>query len=228
MTQINVFCVPSPLVTGGIAVACLVLFACTPAIGDHCALSSDCSIQGNRTCDTSQPGGYCTIFGCSANSCPDNAACVVYGAGVPGCPYDDYQAPSRTGRAMCLKTCGSDSDCRQGDGYYCAPLPQPPWKVGPPWTTVLDNRTSTRVCTVAPRSTDGAAAPPPTNSDICSSSRPMASSLDAMVTLSDAPPDTSDVTAPESDAITDGGSAEAADASQEATADSGAFDAPGG
>jgi hypothetical protein len=92
---------------------------CSPHIGDKCNVNSDCSIQGNLQCDTSQPGGYCTVFNCSPTSCPDNAACVAVGAKVPGCPYDDYQAPARTAVNMCLQSCGKDSDCR--DGYGCFP-----------------------------------------------------------------------------------------------------------
>src|SRR3954452_7315627 len=45
--------------------------ACTPTIADKCVLSPDCSLQGERLCDPSQPGGYCTIFDCRANLCPD-------------------------------------------------------------------------------------------------------------------------------------------------------------
>ena len=162
--------------------------SCTPAIGDRCAVSSDCSIQGNRTCDTSQPNGYCTILGCTANSCPDNAACVVFGASVPGCAYNDYGAPSRTGRAMCLKTCSNNSDCRQGEGYVCAPLSQPPWDGGPPWTAVLDTNTSQRVCVVAASSTEVMIQ----DAAVCSSQRPVTPPLDAMVTLEDAPLDVAD------------------------------------
>src|SRR5208283_3625811 len=79
------------------ALAAFALAGCTPAIGDRCTLSTDCSVQGTRICDTTQPNGYCTIIPCTGNSCPDNAACVEIGASVPDCPYDDYAAPSRVG-----------------------------------------------------------------------------------------------------------------------------------
>ena len=33
-------------------------------MGDSCQTSTDCDPNGNRVCDLSQPGGYCTILGC--------------------------------------------------------------------------------------------------------------------------------------------------------------------
>lgn len=57
--------------------------ACRAEIGDSCRRSTDCSIQGERTCDLSNRingRGECTIEGCGRNSCPDEAACVkTYG-----------------------------------------------------------------------------------------------------------------------------------------------------
>lgn len=57
--------------------------ACRAEIGDACRRSTDCSLQGERTCDLSNRigvQGECTIEGCGRNSCPDEAACVkTYG-----------------------------------------------------------------------------------------------------------------------------------------------------
>ncbi len=58
--------------------------ACRAEIGDPCRRSTDCSLQGERTCDLSNQSrvgrGECTIEGCARNSCPDEAACVkTYG-----------------------------------------------------------------------------------------------------------------------------------------------------
>ncbi|MEM6294921.1 MAG: hypothetical protein AAGA54_26860 [Myxococcota bacterium] len=67
------------------ALALLVLAAtgCQSQIGDACRRSTDCSLQGERTCDLSNRiagQGECTIEGCGRNSCPDEAACVkTYG-----------------------------------------------------------------------------------------------------------------------------------------------------
>jgi hypothetical protein len=116
------------------------LGGCAPSIGDHCNSSTDCSVQGNRTCDTSQPGGYCTVLGCTANSCPNSAACVVFRVSIPGCAYDDYHAPARTGRALCMAHCDQDSDCRQSDGYVCANPTGPQWRAA-----ILDDKQN-KVC----------------------------------------------------------------------------------
>ena len=123
---------------------------CTPSLGDKCSLSTDCSVRGDRVCDTSQPNGYCTLFNCTSNSCPNNAACVEFNASVPGCSYDDYRSPSRTGRTFCMAACGSDSDCRLSDGYVCRDPSSSPWAA-----VVLDSNPARRVCVVSP--TSGAA-----------------------------------------------------------------------
>jgi hypothetical protein len=58
--------------------ACGALSACGRSIGDDCQLNTDCSANGDRTCDLSQPGGYCTIEGCIEDSCPSEARCVRF------------------------------------------------------------------------------------------------------------------------------------------------------
>jgi hypothetical protein len=108
-------------------------------------LSTDCSQQGTLLCDTSQPAGYCTQLNCSNGSCPNNAVCVEFQSSVPGCQYDDYQSPSRTGRTFCMAHCSSPSDCRQSDGYTCADPRLAPWNAA-----ILDNNQSQSVCIVAP------------------------------------------------------------------------------
>lgn len=128
------------LLGGGGSVA-----GCTPEIGDKCVLSTDCSTRGDRLCDTSQPDGYCTQFNCSKDTCPNEAACVLFNAAVPGCGYDDRAGPygSRVARSFCVARCTGDSDCRAG--YVCAD-PQ-----GPPWNGIIqDDDRSKRTCMVAP------------------------------------------------------------------------------
>ncbi len=128
------------------------LAGCTPQIGDHCNLNTDCSLQGTLVCDNSQINGYCTSFNCSPNTCTDNAACVMFYSSVPGCGYDGYQSPSRTYRTLCLKACNSNSDCRTGEGYECA-NPQ-----GPPWNgVIIDDVQNRNVCMVIPPALDGGA-----------------------------------------------------------------------
>ena len=47
-------------------------------IGDECTTAADCNPNGSRSCDATQPGGYCTIQGCDETSCPEEAACMRY------------------------------------------------------------------------------------------------------------------------------------------------------
>ncbi|MBX3188486.1 MAG: hypothetical protein KF819_15835 [Labilithrix sp.] len=100
---------------------------CRPSIGDRCIISTDCSTRGDRLCDTAQPGGYCTQFNCKAESCPEEAACVLFNPAVPGCSYDDRAGAggSRIARSFCVVACETNDDCRSG--YVCADPRLPPW-----------------------------------------------------------------------------------------------------
>lgn len=91
---------------------------CTPKIGDKCTISTDCSATGGRLCDITEPGGYCTVFNCEPDGCPDNAGCINFGAElslVNGCTASQGNSPYQ--RSFCLAACSSDSDCREG--YSC-------------------------------------------------------------------------------------------------------------
>jgi hypothetical protein len=133
---------PRALSLFGLAVA-LALPGCTPTIGSSCIQSTDCSSQGDRACDTSQPNGYCTVFGCTDNTCPDHAVCTTFAAALPGCAYNDYQAPQRTSRTLCLQHCQHDSDCRSSEGYICADPREMPW-----FARILDDNQNQKVCIV--------------------------------------------------------------------------------
>jgi hypothetical protein len=91
-----------------LALAALVVspMGCARRIGDGCAVDTDCSINNDRRCDTSQPGGYCTIAECDRNSCPDDALCVEFYADAP-----------RRARRFCMSPCTTNGDCR--NGYTC-------------------------------------------------------------------------------------------------------------
>jgi len=116
------------------------LAACGKKIGDECKTAFDCNqTDETRTCDISQPGGYCIIEGCDQHSCPDEAACVRFfpRLNLPGedCASDpnvcgfmgkcivDGAGPSRKCAPLsseirrCVLMCDSDGDCR--DGYEC-------------------------------------------------------------------------------------------------------------
>jgi hypothetical protein len=138
------------------AVAAVVTFAlglaaiavspsCTPKIGDKCIVSTDCSVQGDRLCDTSQPGGYCTQLNCRGNDCFDEAACVLFNSAVPGCLYDDRSGGygSRVARSFCMAQCETNGDCR-GD-YVCADPRTAPWSA-----VILDDNQGKKGCLPKP------------------------------------------------------------------------------
>jgi hypothetical protein len=193
------------------AVLAFALAGCSPVIGDHCAVSTDCSVQGNRVCDTSEPGGYCTLLGCTSNLCPDNAACVEFGASVPGCPYDDYQAPSRLGRSMCMKTCQKGSDCRESEGYTCVAASDQS-----PSTVILDTNKHESICMIAVTPSGSAAQPGAPVAAVCSSERPDAAPLDLG---EGAGGEAGDDAAPAPDAAGDDAAAPAPDAAGDDAAD---------
>src|SRR5262245_44066434 len=92
---------------------------CAPEIGDECGSSVDCSPQGDRLCDIHQPGGYCTVFNCEPDTCPeDEGICVAFYYELdPACgPLDDSRW-ARFERTFCMLDCEDDDDCR--DGYEC-------------------------------------------------------------------------------------------------------------
>jgi hypothetical protein len=95
---------------------------CKPKIGDECKISTDCSAAGDRLCDITAPGGYCTVYNCEPGACPeDESLCVEFGAQrSPIAACQDLQSPSPYARTFCMATCESDDDCR--DGYECATL----------------------------------------------------------------------------------------------------------
>jgi hypothetical protein len=103
------------------AVAALVTLAgCAPKIGRECTISLDCSQQGDRICDTTQPGGYCTLFNCEPDKCPEgDGVCVAFSSQLdPACASTDDASWGRFERTFCMADCESDDDCRTG--YECA------------------------------------------------------------------------------------------------------------
>ncbi|MFW2389934.1 MAG: hypothetical protein ACN4G0_16465 [Polyangiales bacterium] len=82
-----------------ILLAGLALTGCKMRIGDSCGNSTDCSVTGERQCDLSQPGGYCTVFSCDPDTCPEGA-CVEW-----------RFVPRRTAETLCKKTFKSNGDC---------------------------------------------------------------------------------------------------------------------
>ncbi len=90
------------------------LSGCSRKIGDSCKYSTDCSVAGDRLCDITQAGGYCTIGGCEPDGCPSGeSACVAFTE--PSCP--NLPTSIRFSRNFCMATCSDNGDCR--DGYQC-------------------------------------------------------------------------------------------------------------
>jgi hypothetical protein len=136
--------------------------ACGKKIGDACKVAYDCQETDNsRTCDISQPGGYCTIDGCDEKSCPSEAWCVRFfprlyldracdPAVADGCGVDDVClpekvcAPRATERRYCALACESNDDCR--GGYECR-------LAGTLGTVAVTRDPSTRARFCAPRDT---------------------------------------------------------------------------
>jgi len=170
--------------------------ACTPSIGDQCQVSTDCSVRGDRLCDVSQPGGYCTQLNCGGNACADEAACVLFNSAVPGCGYNDRSGPfgSRVARSFCMAACTSNGDCRAG--YVCADPRTYPWNA-----VVLDNVQNKRACLPIPlEGQDAGSAAPTATALVCGPSAPDAGAIDA------APPVIQDGGVPPLFAPTDAGS----------------------
>jgi hypothetical protein len=86
----------------------MLAMGCSPRLGDGCASATNCSVNGDRACDTTQPGGYCTVFDCTADACPDDAVCVRF-----------QPDPVRLSRNICMRRCQGDGDCRVNEGYTC-------------------------------------------------------------------------------------------------------------
>ncbi len=82
---------------------------CQQYIGDSCGGSADCSVTGERQCDLAQPGGYCTVFSCDPDTCPEGS-CVEW-----------RFIPSRTAETWCMKGCDGDGRCR---AEYSCVLPE--------------------------------------------------------------------------------------------------------
>ncbi len=81
----------------------------------------DCSQAGDRLCDITQPGGYCTVYNCEPGACPSESACVAFDAQLsPLAECRDFNGLSRFERSFCMLNCDSDSECRAG--YVCADL----------------------------------------------------------------------------------------------------------
>jgi hypothetical protein len=100
----------APALRGGaMSIALCAFTACAPEIGDECKTSLDCSSQGSRLCDRTQPHGYCTLRGCESGTCPEDSVCVKF-----------RPAQERLAITYCMAKCSDDDDCRSDEGYRCS------------------------------------------------------------------------------------------------------------
>lgn len=132
-------------VFGKICLCIVIATGCQPEIGDSCNVSDDCSQQGDRLCDTTQPGGYCTQFNCEPGSCPDEAICVAFTrASLEHLACNTGSSGLAGRRTFCLRSCRKQSDCRKG--YECGDVGER----GNPWgATLVETRSvRPRVCVV--------------------------------------------------------------------------------
>lgn len=107
---------------------------CKKQIGDDCTTAADCNPNGSRSCDQTQPGGYCTIQGCDETSCPSEAVCMRFfpaqfltkacnptpDGGPPGAGTADAASPDTGSPDAGTPGCNADETCL--DEGLCAPL----------------------------------------------------------------------------------------------------------
>ncbi|MCB9576842.1 MAG: hypothetical protein H6717_07435 [Polyangiaceae bacterium] len=190
------------------AAALLFAAGCNPQIGDSCSVSTDCSNVGDRLCDTTQPGGYCTIFNCEPGSCPDEAICIAFSSSV-SLACEDPQGGGRLRRTFCMRSCEGDSDCR--GGYRCIDMGKDnPWGAG----VVEGSVGNSKVC-IVPYS--GAPMAEDPNTEVCTGTD---AGFDAWTPWQ---PDSGSTT---TDAGTDAAADAAGDATADADADAGTDAAP--
>lgn len=79
-------------------------------------------MNGDRLCDTTQPGGYCTVFNCEPDTCPEEAQCIAFDTELDPSCVD--QSRARFERTFCMRRCSNDGDCRSG--YECLDMSRYP------------------------------------------------------------------------------------------------------
>lgn len=125
----------------------LALVGCGKEIGDECETATECiSTDTDRICLTQSgegfPGGYCSQFNCSPESCPEEAACVAYRRTLAGDECGEEYSRSRLERTYCMLTCNDDGDCRSG--YKCLAADGD----NPLGAAVIDRKSDVKICTL--------------------------------------------------------------------------------
>lgn len=97
---------------------------CGHNIGDSCTVNIDCSIAGDRFCDVSSPGGYCTIDGCDVDTCPTEAVCIRFLTPIADQPCDLTAMPPDNGCSVdeiCVCDNSVKGVCQNNNSAHCAP-----------------------------------------------------------------------------------------------------------
>jgi hypothetical protein len=155
---------------------CVLSSDCSPN-GDRVCLCSSCA--GSVLTDSEQ--GYCTVIGCDYSTCPEEAACIRFFTGdfdnrlcdpdvaqadcnadpkgsLVCCSLDELCAinghcvPRASEVRYCMKSCGSNGDCR--DGYECRDFEMMKDHGGQPLLspgTPVDASHAPKFCAAAPR-----------------------------------------------------------------------------
>ena len=148
--------------------AALVSTGCGKEIGAACETALDCSSQGSRLCDRTQPHGYCTLRGCERGTCPEDSVCVKF-----------RPAQERLAVTYCMYSCEEDDDCRDDEGYQCAGEGD----FGAKGEAEILGSSSERFCVAKPRAPVDAGAlmsmPPPDDAAVDSSTDSADAALDA-------------------------------------------------
>ena len=102
------------LIAGALAGA-----GCGNQIGDACRVNLDCSPLGDRFCDVSAPGGYCTVEGCDNRSCPSGSVCIRFFQPIP----TEFCNPlTASGNCAPSERCLCDYGALDAEGN-CRPVP---------------------------------------------------------------------------------------------------------
>jgi hypothetical protein len=110
--------------------------ACGHDVGDACKSSVDCDPNGTRSCDLSQPGGYCTVVGCDAKAapCPGGSTCIrtfpeallAANAAAAGMAMTCDPTAATTGCPPDMKVCAPAGFCAKPCDPAGAPCPKGP------------------------------------------------------------------------------------------------------
>jgi hypothetical protein len=98
--------------------------------------AGDAGLPVASLCTLSPECGTSTAEGCVPNTCPNNAACILF---LPK-GYSDLR-PTKCVVQSCMPTCGSNSNC--GDGYECVSPNSAPWNA---FSEILDDDQTELVC----------------------------------------------------------------------------------